>query len=550
MNNAELQYNIDIESASKKADYQYVSEYYRSMVKNYYALYQLVADSKFRNYFYGNMTDDQIKSVVDRTNTYDDNLVQLENQSNDILLQFYNIQSSAGTNPSLPELYSEYVQVNNKIAQAYGYDNYMEYAYKEIYGRDYSYTEIHQAAEYMKEYLAPTVSKYIKAFQNYTASLEQEEYFKYYKVLLYSFFEDTVSNTTVNNFFDLISGSDYGTLNFAQLLEDLMTDGNYYLGTYNGAYTSLMSSIDSPILLYGENYRDSFDVVHEFGHYTNMCTNLELYNSNELTLSFDLAETHSQGLEMLYLSYLGTEFSSEAYTAIVLYKLANYEANILKFMAVNLFEEAVYTNQYEGTGSDTIMADGEITSDEYDYLFCYILYDLGLGDYIGSFGSYWRYVTISQPCYYASYSISLLASLQLYVKAENESLADAVAAYEKIITYALDDTTTTTGSDVNGNEVDSDDVVVDNNGNVDGGDNSCNVDGGNDAVGNDGGVTNSDSVDGSSNVDSESGSDNSSDNGSDSNASMTYSQILKYAGLYDYNDERLYIELSNLFTVD
>jgi oligoendopeptidase F len=79
------------------------------------------------------------------------------------------------------------------------------------------------------------------------------------------------------------------------------------------------------------------------------------------------------------------------------------------------------------------MADGKITSDEYDALYKYVLSDLGYSAYGNS--AYWRYVTVSHPCYYVSYSVSLLGSFQLFVKAENESLEAAVESYTKLITF-------------------------------------------------------------------------------------------------------------------
>ena len=38
--------------------------------------------------------------------------------------------------------------------------------------------------------------------------------------------------------------------------------------------------------------------IHEFGHYMN-----EIYNEDKYSQSFDLLETHSQGQEMLFMSY-------------------------------------------------------------------------------------------------------------------------------------------------------------------------------------------------------------------------------------------------------
>jgi oligoendopeptidase F len=138
-------------------------------------------------------------------------------------------------------------------------------------------------------------------------------------------------------------------------------------------------------------------------------------------------------------------------------------------MAVNEFEIAVYTNTYTGTNSDVIMADGQITSNEYDNLFTSILSDFGLEN-VGS-KTYWRYVTIAQPCYYISYSVSLLASMQLFAVAQQQSFMLAVQSYIRLIEYTR------------------------------------------------------------------------------VHPEYTYSEVLTYAGLYDFSDEKLYVELNQLFTV-
>ena len=78
------------------------------------------------------------------------------------------------------------------------------------------------------------------------------------------------------------------------------------------------------------------------------------------------------------------------------------------------------------------MADGKITSDEYDTLFKSIIADFGTTGYTNE--GYWRYVTISSPCYYISYAVSALSVLQLYPMT-SEDYDAAIASYLKLFTY-------------------------------------------------------------------------------------------------------------------
>jgi hypothetical protein len=217
------------------------------------------------------------------------------------------------------------------------------------------------------------------------------------------------------------------------VLETICKKGTIFTGSYDGAYTAYMSNIEQSIILYGSSYTDPFTFVHEFGHYMNDDYNKAvLYKNSTVTQSYDLDETHSQGMEALYLSYLKTQSSSDTYNALKLSKLYDEINNILKYMAVNVFEEAIYTDTYTGTGASKIMADGKVTKDEYDELFKNIISDFGLSS---SDATYWRYVTITQPCYYTSYSLSGLGAMQLYIKAQNSSLDTATQSYTKLITY-------------------------------------------------------------------------------------------------------------------
>ena len=64
----------------------------------------------------------------------------------------------------------------------------------------------------------------------------------------------------------------------------------------------------------------------------------------------------------------------------------------------------------------------------------------GLSEYLGieedyRVDTYWRYVTISSPCYYISYAVSGVNALQIYAKAMNDGFDAAKDSYLKLFTY-------------------------------------------------------------------------------------------------------------------
>ena len=64
---------------------------------------------------------------------------------------------------------------------------------------------------------------------------------------------------------------------------------------------------------FGPGYQDMLTVLHELGHYGAMLIN-EGFDG-----SMDIAETHSQGNEYLFLSYLYTKRHSATYDVLIKY---------------------------------------------------------------------------------------------------------------------------------------------------------------------------------------------------------------------------------------
>ena len=145
----------------------------------------------------------------------------------------------------------------------------------------------------------------------------------------------------------------------------------------------------------------------------------------------DLAETHSQGNEMLFLAWLKNNLPSgitDGYTSLVKYNLTNMLSTILMSAAVDEFEYAVYTNTY----SDETY-NGKIGASNYQSLFEAIMAEYGLDDLFNT--QYWSYVVFDQACYYISYSISALASIEIYAQATTD-YSTAKANYLSLFNYS------------------------------------------------------------------------------------------------------------------
>ena len=414
--------------------YNDMQTYYTDLVAKFYSLSQPWYDSMFREFFFEGATEEEINAFLFDSNAYaNEEYTTLKDRNDAIELEFNGL-SNVDTSLDVPELYAEFVANNARMAELLGYENYLAYAYENVYDRDYTYQDAAQFVEYVKEYIVPIYNNVYSKWNRVTSGkLDEEDIETYYSVVSNSFFKDAFGNKLFNDYIDdmnmAFTSNPDKQISFSDALNDLVADGNMFRGTYEGAYVTYIRGVNLPIAYFGSGYDSAVTIAHEFGHYMN-----EIYNDDEYSQSFDLLETHSQGQEMLFMSYARDFLDGNALKLVSTYHLLSTLQTIILATQVDCFEQAVYLNHYEGPGAEEIMADGKITADEYDAVYA------GLSEYLGSsedyrVDEYWRYVTISSPCYYISYAISGVNALQIYVTAMNEGFDVAKESYLKLFTY-------------------------------------------------------------------------------------------------------------------
>ena len=67
---------------------------------------------------------------------------------------------------------------------------------------------------------------------------------------------------------------------------------------YAGAFVNYISYYEEPFAYFGPDYKGTYTIVHEMGHYASA------YSYNFGGLNYDLAETHSQANEWLFSYFL------------------------------------------------------------------------------------------------------------------------------------------------------------------------------------------------------------------------------------------------------
>ena len=427
---AQVEYHVSMKD-DKKANLDYISELRTDLVVRFYSYSQAIYDSMYRDYFYYGMTEEEIRAFIYESDAINNpEYKTLVDRNNEIELEFTGIADPA-TSDLVPVLYAEFVANNKRMAEILGYDNYLEYAYENIYDRDYSYTEVKNVAEYAKTYLSSVYTGIYNKWNTVTGGYTDEQYMMYKTYILDSFFTSFDSNKYVNDYIDTMSivSATGREVSFSDEFNGLMSNGNLFRGQYNAAYVTNIYGANIPIAYFGLTNSSAFTIVHELGHYMN-----EVYNTENYSQSYDLLEMHSQGDEMLFLAYLAScEDINRADLVIAeTYELLIILDTVMNALAVDTFEQAVYTDVYNGAYSAEIMADGVISADEYDLLYESVLVDLGIKEYNTT--TYWRYMTITSPCYYVSYSVSAVSVLQLYAMAQTDFDA-AKESYLKLFTY-------------------------------------------------------------------------------------------------------------------
>lgn len=371
----------------------------------------------------------------------------------DNILSQYNkeITLESPNTTTIAGLYEQLVNKNNQLAVLYGYDNYMTYAYKNVYNRNYTPTQTKAMSAFVKQYIVPLYTSINAKFETAYNALDGNDAtdadINLYNGLMFdSLFTKTTSKyfdevkdaiDLISNYFKYLDSSN--DVMFYDAVEDLFKTGNYFVGQVEGAFTYYMPQVGNTILYfdntdYGNGtyyYSNSFTFVHEFGHYYENVHNLT--KSGERPLSFDFCETQSQGNEMMFLAWLGSNTTaSKGYNAVKYSQLANMLQTVLNATAIDEFEQAVYTGSYEGYTT--------LNANNYQDLYDTICTKYGINDKENG-NTYWMGVCFDNAAYYISYAMSALPSIEIYAKAVDKDggLDVARTAYLTLFTNASTD---------------------------------------------------------------------------------------------------------------
>lgn len=368
----------------------------------FYYVYAAIAKSHLAYSFFGITDSETAQSYYNYYQSLADSFLYGGGQEVDQIINDY----KSGKLDRYTAL-SQYIKAANKEGKSNGYSNYIEYAYPRIYGREYSVSDTDNLYEYISDYIIPL-------YQNVES-----------KVLLWTIKSDYAAavkyNTDFNNLFygnylsELTEYADYLGGKYKTDYVNYFEKGYYYYSNIdNDNITAYVASQNdgTPYMYMSKNYQQVTTFIHEFGHYN---AAFEYTGSS----SYDLAETQSQGNEMLFYSYIAQNKIEDDKTRkyFLNAQIDGILGTVVVGVAINELERYAFTHE-------------DFTKDEIEAKWCEIADKFGIGGDL----NYMYDVLLNYHCYYISYAVSAVASLQIMATSLND-LDAAKSMYKSICKY-------------------------------------------------------------------------------------------------------------------
>lgn len=323
-------------------------------------------------------------------------------------------------NRVLGSKFRELVQVRRRIAELKGYDNYAQYCFEAVYGRDYTLQDA--------EGLCSDVKTSIVSLNNdiWHMDVAQESYDSL-DLMEESSTEDILAcvgrtvksvNPELGEIFRYMQDNELYDIRSGEDGQDRV-DNNYTVGlpSYGDAFIFINRN---------HTFTDYQSLIHEFGHFSSYYYNSvpELFQG----YSVDVCEVQSQGLEMLANQYAGDMFGEGA-EAFEFESVTDMLYVTIMSCMLQEFEEAVYMEP-DMSLEDMNRTFKEIQDSYHGWY--YDVYDEGVC---------YDWVDVSHlfysPLYYMGYGTSALSALDLWTMSRSD-WDGAVDTYMGLLHEGLD----------------------------------------------------------------------------------------------------------------
>lgn len=318
-------------------------------------------------------------------------------------------------NDAMAPIFMSLVENRNRQAVLQDYANYAELAYDDIYSRDYTTEEIKSVYEFVKQDFVPILPSLYQAVIDYMdpdlyemPEVSEEE------------LVEAVGKNIEKIDPELMIAYDY--LKDYHLYDVGASDKKMDVG-----YTDYLYEYHAPIIFNcpDGSYYDYSVMIHEYGHYNNAYHNS--HDSFTDAINMDVAEIHSQGMELLYMEYYDKLFKDKE-DCVRLLTIYNIACSVVDGCLYDEFQNEVYA------------AETPMTLDEINELFSTLSMEYGYSETTAAERKYsWVDVshTFQSPFYYISYATSALSALDIFSTALHDR-QKAIDNYIELTTYGLD----------------------------------------------------------------------------------------------------------------
>ncbi len=408
---ASIIYYCDMKNEEADERNNSTTEMFRELQDAYnIALQELLVGSPYTEQLFEGWSEEEKQELLN----YSSDIMAIRNQIDDIESEYDKLDDNQfDYAEKAVGYYKQIVVLNNQLAAKFGYDNYYDYATERVYGRDYTAEDLAEYHGYVKEYIAPDVTAIIDAFRTNYGNLGSNSGF-------YSSFMDKKFDSMEDNYVMMYLES-LGDTNMGVAMRDVFESENCVFSnnpnSHPTAFQTWLYESEKPFCLFGSKGQSSTTLIHEIGHYYAAYTNDDIND-------YDLCETHSQTNEFLFMQYCSDKIPKGVYNTAILYQLANTYLTICLAAAVDEFEQRVYS-----LSDEEIMA---MTVADFDAIMADVAASYnGVLDSYDPIG-YWKQVAVRNPVYYVSYSVSAVASINIYTMALEDTEA-AYAAYTALV---------------------------------------------------------------------------------------------------------------------
>ena len=312
-------------------------------------------------------------------------------------------------NAALGDIYLRMVALRQEIAASYDYDNYADYAYTEIYQRDYTQEEIRSFHQAVKENIVPLYDGlYPLYYYNSGNPVYAQDY------------SGDIALDMIEPYIGQLSSEMAEA--FAYMRSHGLYDADFSDTKAEAGFTTMLDAYGAPFYFnspYGDLY-DFSTAIHEFGHYNNFYWQKTGWNDGSKSL--DIAEVHSQGLELLFTHFYKDIFEDEeAALTVQDYLMLNLSSALITGCLYDELQQYVY-------------AEEDLTLEKINQEYCRLCKEYGLipaDDERTELYSWYQVPhTFTSPCYYISYAVSASGALAFWLSGQ-EDYFSAVDDYLK-----------------------------------------------------------------------------------------------------------------------